>query len=162
MFFSFFIPCKRTNNSNNATHYLKLGKKRRESSKRNYYIISSGVIIKAIIVITESTSLHSQKVSDVWAEQMDYKLASVLALGKMSYATATRSSRSAKYELKRLEIMWRYCTDSVGPWHTCLESVVDMERSHDEMRANLKASEGRVCKRPRSNEDSRRLQFKRT
>jgi len=104
MFFSFFIPCKRTNNSNNATHYLKLGKKRRESSKRNYYIISSGVIIKAIIVITESTSLHSQKVSDVWAEQMDKKLASVLALGKMSSATATQSSRSAKYELKRLEI----------------------------------------------------------
>ena len=42
--------CKRTNNANNATHYVKLGKKRRESSKRNYYIISPGVIIKAIII----------------------------------------------------------------------------------------------------------------
>jgi len=39
--FQFFIICKRTNNANNATHYVKLGKKRRESSKRNYYIILS-------------------------------------------------------------------------------------------------------------------------
>ena len=49
--FEFFIICKRTNNANNATHYVKLGKKRRKSSKRNYYIISSRVIIKAIIII---------------------------------------------------------------------------------------------------------------
>jgi len=42
---------KRTNNANNATHYVKLGKKRRESSKRKYYIISPRVIIKAIIII---------------------------------------------------------------------------------------------------------------
>ena len=42
--FQFFIICKRTNNANNATHYVKLGKKRRESSKRNYYIISPGYI----------------------------------------------------------------------------------------------------------------------
>jgi len=48
--FQFFIICKRTNNANNATHYVKLGKKRRESSKRNYYIISPRVIIKAIII----------------------------------------------------------------------------------------------------------------
>jgi len=48
--FQFFIICKRTDNANNATHYVKLGKKRRESSKRNYYIISPGVIIKAIII----------------------------------------------------------------------------------------------------------------
>jgi len=59
--FQFFIICKRTNNANNATHYVKLGKKRRESSKRNYYIISPRVIIKAIIIIawkrpTESNS----------------------------------------------------------------------------------------------------------
>ena len=53
--FQFFIICKRTNNANNATHYVKLGKKRRESSKRNYYIISPGVIIKAIIIIHESS-----------------------------------------------------------------------------------------------------------
>ena len=39
-----------TNNANNATHYVKLGKKRLESSKRNYYIISPRVIIKAIII----------------------------------------------------------------------------------------------------------------
>ena len=51
--FQFFIICKRTNNANNATHYVKLGKKRRESSKHNYYIISPRVIIKAIIIITE-------------------------------------------------------------------------------------------------------------
>ena len=49
--FQFFIICKRTNNSNNATHDVKLGKKRRESSKRNYYIISPRAIIKAIIII---------------------------------------------------------------------------------------------------------------
>ena len=47
--FQFSIICKRTNNANNATYYVKLGKKRRESSKRNYYIISPRVIIKAII-----------------------------------------------------------------------------------------------------------------
>ena len=52
--FQFFIVCTRTNNANNATHYVKLGKKRRESSKRNYYIISPRVIIKAIINITFS------------------------------------------------------------------------------------------------------------
>jgi len=52
--FQGFIICKRTNNANNATHYVKLGKKRRESSKRNYYDISPRVIIKAIIIIEES------------------------------------------------------------------------------------------------------------
>jgi len=45
-----FITCKRTNNANNVTHYVELGKNRRESSKRNYYIISPRVIIKEIIV----------------------------------------------------------------------------------------------------------------
>ena len=49
--FQFFIIYKRTNNANNATHYVKLGQKRRESSKRNYYIISPRMIIKAIIII---------------------------------------------------------------------------------------------------------------
>ena len=49
--FSFSSPAKRTNNANNASHYVKLGKKRRESSKHNYYIISPRVIIKAIIII---------------------------------------------------------------------------------------------------------------
>jgi len=49
--FQFFITCKSTNNANNATHYVKLGKKRRESSKRNYYIMSPRVIIKPIIII---------------------------------------------------------------------------------------------------------------
>jgi len=60
--FQFFIICKRTNNANNATHYVKLGKKRRKSSKRNYYIISPGVIIKAIIIIRGFTSLPPQEV----------------------------------------------------------------------------------------------------
>jgi len=45
--FQFSIACKKANNTNNATHYVKVGKKRRESSKRNYYIISPRVIIKA-------------------------------------------------------------------------------------------------------------------
>jgi len=49
--FQFSITCKRTDNANNATYYVKLGKKRRESSKRNYYIIPPRVIIKAIIII---------------------------------------------------------------------------------------------------------------
>ena len=42
--FHCFITCKRTNNANNATHYVKLGKKRRESSKHTDYIIFSRVI----------------------------------------------------------------------------------------------------------------------
>ena len=46
----FFIICKMTNSTNNATQYVKLGKKKRESSKRNYYIISPRVIIKAIVI----------------------------------------------------------------------------------------------------------------
>jgi len=53
-FFQFSIACKRTNNANNATHYVKLGKKRQESSKRNYYIMSPRVIIKAITIIAEA------------------------------------------------------------------------------------------------------------
>jgi len=51
--FEFSITCKRTNNANNATHYVKLGKKRRENFKRNYCTISPRVIIKAIIIISE-------------------------------------------------------------------------------------------------------------
>jgi len=47
------ITCKRTNNANNATHYVNLGKKRQESFKRNHYIIAPRVIIKAIIVISK-------------------------------------------------------------------------------------------------------------
>jgi len=42
---------KRTNNANNATYYVKLGKKRRESSKHNHCIISPRAIIRAIISI---------------------------------------------------------------------------------------------------------------
>ena len=49
--FQFFITYNRTNNSNNGTYYVKLGKKRRESSKRNHCIISPSVIIKAIIIM---------------------------------------------------------------------------------------------------------------
>ena len=59
MFFRFFIICKRTNNANNATHYVKLGKQKRESSKRNYYIISPRVIIKAIIIISAMQRLNN-------------------------------------------------------------------------------------------------------
>jgi len=61
--FQFFIICKRTNNANNATHYVKLGKKRGESSKRNYCIISPRVIIKAIIITEKrvSTPCHKQE-----------------------------------------------------------------------------------------------------
>jgi len=51
--FQFFITYKMTNDANNATHYVKLGKKRREGFKRNYYIISPRVIIKAIIIISK-------------------------------------------------------------------------------------------------------------
>ena len=65
MFFQFCIICKRTNNANNATHYVKLGKKRRESSKRNYDIISPRVTIKAIIINNQqdSRSRHVMKVT---------------------------------------------------------------------------------------------------
>ena len=50
MFFQFSITCKRTNNANNATHYVMICKQRRESSKCKYYIISPRVTIKAIII----------------------------------------------------------------------------------------------------------------
>ena len=49
--FQFFMIFKRTNNANNGTHHVKLGKKRRESSKRNYYIVSPRVTVKAIIIM---------------------------------------------------------------------------------------------------------------
>jgi len=49
-YFEGFITCKRTNNANIATRYVKLGKKRRESSGRNYYTNSPRVIIQAIII----------------------------------------------------------------------------------------------------------------
>jgi len=59
--FSFSLPSNRTNNVNNATHYVELGKNRREISKRNYYIISSRVIIKAIIIRKKAVRLgHHQ------------------------------------------------------------------------------------------------------
>jgi len=54
--FQFLITCKRTNNANNATHYVKLGKTKRESSKRNYYILSPKGIMKAIIIITRASA----------------------------------------------------------------------------------------------------------
>jgi len=48
--FKFIIICKRTNNTNNAIQYVKLGKKRRETSNRNYYIVAPRVLMKAIII----------------------------------------------------------------------------------------------------------------
>jgi len=57
----FFITCKRTNNANNATHYVKLGKNRRERSKCNYYIISPTEITKAIIVMQRRSEGMSEK-----------------------------------------------------------------------------------------------------
>ena len=62
--FQFFIICKRTNNANNATHYVKLGKKGRESSKRNYYIISPSVIIKAIVIRFRTLFLGKETVKN--------------------------------------------------------------------------------------------------
>ena len=50
-------------------------------------------------------SLHSQNVSVTWAGKMDQKLASVLADGvpeKMSWATATRSSRKCKTRIEKI------------------------------------------------------------
>ena len=67
--FQFFIICKRTNNANNATHYVKLGKKRRESSKRNYYIISPRVIIKAIIIISTHVQSAHKRNADNQAQE---------------------------------------------------------------------------------------------
>jgi len=66
----FFIICKRTNNANNATHYVKLGKKRRESSKHNYYIISPRVIIKSIITSQrQQTLLLHEKSMGEWCRR---------------------------------------------------------------------------------------------
>jgi len=47
-------------------------------------------------------SLHSQKVSVIWAEKMDKKLASVLVPEKMSWATATRSIRKCRTRIERI------------------------------------------------------------
>jgi len=61
--FGFVSPAKRTNNANNATHYVKIGEKRRKSSKRNYYFISPRVMIKAIIIIYIFASLSSTHIN---------------------------------------------------------------------------------------------------
>jgi len=60
--FSFSSSAKRTKNTNNATHCVKLDKKKRERSKRNYYIISSRFIIKALasIIRKKAVSLGHQ------------------------------------------------------------------------------------------------------
>ena len=47
-------------------------------------------------------SLHSQKVSVTWAEEMDKKLASVLVPEKMSWATATWSIRKCKIRIEKI------------------------------------------------------------
>jgi len=47
-------------------------------------------------------SLHSQKVSVTWAGKMDQKLASVLVPEKMSWATATRSTRKCKTRIEKI------------------------------------------------------------
>jgi len=52
-----FITCRRTNNTNNATHNWKLGKKKRKSPKRNYCIISPKVVIKAILIIFHKNTI---------------------------------------------------------------------------------------------------------
>jgi len=49
-----------------------------------------------------SKSLYSQKVSVTWAEKMDKKLASMLVPEKMSWATATRSSRKCKRRIEKI------------------------------------------------------------
>jgi len=72
--FQFFIICKRTNNANNATHYVKLGKTRRKNSKWNYYIISPRVIIKAVIIIIFSPTLAFACL--LWFEKISFPLAS--------------------------------------------------------------------------------------
>jgi len=66
MFSSFSSRAKRTNNANNAIHYVMLCKKRRENSKRNSYMIFLRVIMKAIIIInphwlTQSGGLRKEK-----------------------------------------------------------------------------------------------------
>jgi len=58
--FQFLITCKRTNNANNAIHYVKLGKQRRESSKHNYYTISSRLTIKAISITKLPNAVGSE------------------------------------------------------------------------------------------------------
>jgi len=47
-------------------------------------------------------SLRSQKVSVTWAEKMDKKLASMLVPEKMSWATATRSTRKCKTRMEKI------------------------------------------------------------
>jgi len=69
----FFITCKRTNNANNTTHCVKLGKKRRKSSKRNYYIFSSSVTTKAIIV-THYDSFKKNLLIMAWRRIQSKKL----------------------------------------------------------------------------------------
>jgi len=66
--FLFFITCRRTNDANNATRYVKLGKERWESPKRHHYIMSPRVttVTKAInIMINEQKQdfprIHSHR-----------------------------------------------------------------------------------------------------
>jgi len=55
--FQFFITCRRTNNANDATHYVKIHKSRRKRSKRNYFIIVPRVMMKAIIIMRHENNV---------------------------------------------------------------------------------------------------------
>jgi len=79
--FLFFITCKRTNNANNATYYVKLVKKRRKSSKPNYYIISmmrlrKGIVGWGRVIIKEKGNVHTH----LWAKQNCFILVTIIPL----------------------------------------------------------------------------------
>ena len=75
-------------------------------------------------------SLHSQKVSVTWAGKMDKKLASVLVLEKMSWATATRSIRKCKTRIEKIggsrvdteATAWQHINFVVGNRRSVFES----------------------------------------
>jgi len=64
--FQLVMTCKRTNNANNATRYVKLGKKRRKISKCNCYILSPRVVIKVIIIVHDLSFFHQKRLWFIW------------------------------------------------------------------------------------------------
>jgi len=103
-------------------------------------------------------SLHSPKVSITWAEKMDQNLALVLVSEKMSWATGNGNAVHPQVQdtdWVDWGIAHRHWANCLGSWCTSLESFVDRWRGYEERHTDLK--KGRVWKRRRSIEDSRRL-----
>ena len=88
------------------------------------------------------------------AEQMDQKFASVLVPGKFETGNGNVvHPEEQRTNWKDFGIACNHWADNVGPWCTCLESVVDRKRGYD----LKKGMPILVRKRQRSAKDRRRL-----